>query len=137
MPFSFPHTIQTNDFFVSTWDATTDGLVHFRGFPPGLDVDVVIANIQNEMAVALSILLSGRRKLEANESKRHRIRAPEALKKEKSKSKSKSKSGKSQADDDDGEVEIPTADESESYINYTSFTNFELHFSLTDPCKQT
>ena len=51
-------------YFISTWDSSpVDGLVHFEGFPPGLDTSVVIANIKNEMDVALQILCSGRSKL--------------------------------------------------------------------------
>lgn len=94
---------------MTTWDAPVEGIVQFKGFPPGLDVDVVIANIQNEMQVALSILLGGRRKLEADAPERklrHRKRTP------------KSKAGKSQADDGGTEVEIPNAEESESYQSF-------------------
>ena len=97
---------------MTTWDAPVDGIVHFKGFPPGLDVDVVIANIQNQMQVALSILISGRRKLEDDEPKRQRLRKPE------SKKKKSSKTGKSKGDDGETEVEIPTADESESYQSH-------------------
>ena len=49
--------------FISTWDSSSSGLYHFEGFPPGLDTSVVIANIQNDMNLALTILLAGRRKL--------------------------------------------------------------------------
>ncbi|KAL7426469.1 hypothetical protein ACHAXM_000467 [Skeletonema potamos] len=67
-PWGFFFDPQTNDFFVSTWDyRCADGIVHFGGFVPGLDVEVVVANIKNEMMLALSILLDSRRKL------RHRI----------------------------------------------------------------
>jgi len=62
-PWGFFFDPQTNDFFVSTWNARVDGIVHFGGFVPGLDVEVVAANIKNEMALALSILLGRRRKL--------------------------------------------------------------------------
>ena len=63
------HTSLTH-YFISTWGSRegsfpADGLVHFEGFPPSLDTSVVIANIQNEMNVALQILLAGRRKLKA------------------------------------------------------------------------
>ncbi len=96
---------------MSTWDASVEGIVQFKGFPPGLDVDVVIANIQNEMNLALSILLGGRRKLGADEPDRktQKLRKRNLL----------SKAGKSaKADDGDTEVEIPTADESEFYQSY-------------------
>ena len=59
--------LQTNDFFVSTWGKSGeyDGIVQFKGFAPGLDIDVVTENIQNEMKLVLQILFnaSDRRKL--------------------------------------------------------------------------
>ena len=57
--------MQTNDFFVSTWDRDGgDGILQYKGFAPGLSIPVVTENIQNEMQIALDILFSARRKLQ-------------------------------------------------------------------------
>ena len=121
------HKNSLPSYFISTWEASPeDGLVHFEGFPPGLDTSVVIANIQNDMNLALTILLAGRRKLKAGKSQ-SKLRLGRRNLKEKEDKKPKkpisrcppanpnSAFGFEKAGKDCGtvpvEVEIPTAEE--------------------------
>lgn len=128
---------QTNDFFVSTWGASTDGILQFLGFPPGLDINVVIANIQNEMQVALSILISGRRKLKLEDEQSKSLRSSHRDLEEKVSENAKPANPCDKANPNaaggletagkncDGakEVEIPNPDASESFSRTISFIN--------------
>ena len=110
--------LQTNDFFVSTWGrSVTDGIVQFKGFPPGLNVEVVIANIQNEMQVALTFLLNSRRnrKLKADQQPTLDVKNNNRALQTKA-AKTKSAKGKTGP----VEVEIPGSGESKSYISLPS-----------------
>lgn len=69
-PWGFFFDEATNDFFVSTWDRNGgDGILQFKGFVPGLNIDVVTENIKNELNIALDIHFGAvedvRRKLQA------------------------------------------------------------------------
>ena len=116
--FFFLH-LQTNDLFVTNYDDSE--IVQIIGFPPGLDVEVVTANIQNETEVALEILLGGRRKLKADQQPTLDVKNNNRALETKA---AKTKAAKGKAGT--VEVEIPSSDESESYMSLSSPSAYSL-----------
>lgn len=64
---AFP--LQTNDFFTTSWGDGT--VVQFEGFPPGVDVQAVIAAIAASIQIIGDTILSGRRQLQGSTSQDH------------------------------------------------------------------